>query len=105
MEKVLKALDLLRILDSEMPAQVTACFLYVASHKNCHKMAMEEYLDISTASGSRNTDWLSKKHRFGKEGLNLIEKVPDPANRRRLMLKLTDKGERLVKHLRSVLYD
>ena len=62
-------------------------------------------MDISTASGSRNTDWLSKKHRLGKEGLNLIEKIPDPTNRRRIMLRLTKKGELLLKHLRTTLYD
>jgi DNA-binding MarR family transcriptional regulator len=105
MERLLKAMDLLRMLDREMPAQVTSCFLYVASHKNCHKQAMEEYLNIKPASGSRNTDWLSEYHRFGKPGLYLIEKKQDPTNRRRAVLSLTDKGERLVKQLRSILYD
>lgn len=105
MERLLKAMDLLRILDREMPAQVTSCFLYVASHKNCHKQAMEEYLDISAASGSRNTDWLGKHHRLGKPGLELIQKESDPTNRRRAVLNLTDRGQRVVKQLRSILYD
>ena len=105
MERLLKAMDLLRILDREMPAQVTSCFLYVASHKNCHKQAMEEYLNLSAASGSRNTDWLGDKHRLGKPGLGLIEKIPDPVNRRRAVLKLTDRGERTIQKLRRILYD
>ena len=104
-ERLLKAMDLLRLMDREMPAQVISCFLYVASHKNCHKQAMEEYLEISVASGSRNSDWLSKKHRLGKAGLDLIVKEPDPSNRRRLQLTLTPKGESLIKQIRTLLYD
>jgi DNA-binding MarR family transcriptional regulator len=98
-------MDLIRLMDSEMPAQLVSCLLYIASHKDCHKQAMEEYLNISVASGSRNTDWLSKKHRLGKPGLNLITKERDPSNGRRLVLKLTNKGEQLIKQIRTTLYD
>ena len=104
-ERLLEAMDLLRLMDSEMPAQLVSCLLYIASHKNCHKQAMEDYLNISTASGSRNTDWLSNKHRLGKPGLNLIIKERDPSNGRRLVLKLTNKGEQLIKQIRSTLYE
>ena len=104
-ERLLKAMNLLRVLDREMPAQVIATFLYVASHDNCHKLAMEEDLTFSTASGSRNTDWLSKYHRLNKPGLDLISKEVDPTNRRRQILKLTPKGHELVKQLQEILYD
>lgn len=104
-ERLLKAHDLIRMMDRDMPAQVVSCLLYIASHKNCHKQAMEEYLDISVASGSRNSAWLSDKHRLGKPGLGLITREEDPTNRRRLTLKLTKKGELLIKSIRSVLYD
>ena len=104
-ERLLKAMDLIRLMDSEMPAQLVSCLLYIASHKDCHKQAMEDYLNISVASGSRNTDWLSSKHRLGKPGLNLITKERDPSNGRRLVLKLTNKGEQLIKQIRTTLYD
>ena len=105
LERLLKAMDVIRLMDGEMPAQLVSCLLYIASHKNCHKQAMEDYLNISTASGSRNTDWLSNKHRLGKPGLNLITKERDPSNGRRLVLKLTNKGEQLIKQIRTTLYD
>ena len=104
-ERVLNAMEEIRLLDDKMPAQVTSCLLYIASHKDCHKQALEFALGISVAGASRCTDWLSKYHRLGKPGLDLISKSQDPTNRRRVMLSLTPKGVRFVERLRSILYD
>lgn len=104
-ERLLKVMEAFRILDREMPASVVACFLYVASHNECHKQALEEDLVMKTSSGSRNTDWLSKYHRLNKPGLNLIIKEADPFNRRRQTLRLSPKGEQLVKLIEDLLYD
>ncbi len=79
--------------------------LYVASHDRCHKGALEEDLNISIASSSRNTDWLSKDHRLNKPGLDLIRKSLDDSNRRRQVLSLTKKGEDLVKQIKTILYE
>jgi len=103
-ERLLKVIEALRILDREMPAQVLATFFYVASHNNCHKQALEEDLSFTTASSSRNTDWLSKIHRLNKPGLDLIIKEVDPANKRRQTLRLSPKGEQLVKLIEDLLY-
>ncbi|MBM4179647.1 MAG: winged helix-turn-helix transcriptional regulator [Ignavibacteria bacterium] len=104
-ERLLKVMEAFRLLDREMPASLTSCFLYVASHDNCHKQALEEDLVMKTSSTSRNTDWLSKYHRLKKPGLHLITKEADPANRRRQVLKLSPKGEQLVKLIEELLYD
>lgn len=103
-ERLLKVINQLRLLDREIPAQVVATFFYVASHDNCHKQAMEEDLCLTTASGSRNTDWLSKYHRLNKPGLDLIIKEADPADRRRQLLRLSPKGEQLVQLIEDLLY-
>lgn len=103
-ERLLKVINAIRVLDREMPGQVLATFLYVASHDDCHKPAMEQDLNFTTASGSRNTDWLSKYHRLGKPGLDLIVKEPDPTNRRRTTLRLTPKGKQLIHHIKELLY-
>lgn len=60
---------------------------------------------MKTSSSSRNTDWLSKYHRLNKPGLNLIIKEADPFNRRRQQLRLSPKGEQLVKLIEELLYD
>ena len=46
-------------MNREIPGQLVSCFLYIASHDGCHKQAMEEALNLTTASASRNTDWLA----------------------------------------------
>lgn len=87
-----------------MPAQVLSCFFYVASHNPCHKQALEEDLGFTTASASRNIDWLTDRHRLKKPGLGLVNKYYDPSNKRRLLVSLTPKGEALIKHLKDTLY-
>lgn len=104
-EKVLNLINALRDLDDEIPAQCIATLFYIASHNQCHKQALEEDLGFTTASGSRNTDRLSKHHRLNKPGLDLIVKEPDPGNRRRLQLTLTPKGQVFIDQLLSVIYD
>ena len=102
--KLLHAFDLLRTLDREIPGQVVSAFFYVASHNPCHKQALEEDLGFETSSGSRTTSWLSDYHRLGKPGLGLIEKYKDPSNWRRILLKLTPKGEALAEQMKELIY-
>tara|TARA_R100001460_G_scaffold39525_5_gene74346 strand:+ start:1760 stop:2128 length:369 start_codon:yes stop_codon:yes gene_type:complete len=106
--KLYEVINILREYDREMPAQLLSTLLYIASHKDCHKQALEdpnEGLGLSTAAASRCTDWLSHKHWVGKQGLGLIIKEADPCNRRRLQLRLTKKGEVLVARIKRILYD
>ena len=102
--KLAQAIEHFRTYDKEIPAQVIATFLYVASHDDCLKSDLEKELMFSTASGSRNTDWLSDFHRLNKAGLGLITKQRDPLNRRRHLLKLSPKGRILAKQLKQILY-
>jgi len=104
MAKLAKAIEHFRTFDKEIPAQVIATFLYVASHDDCSKVDLEKALAFSTASGSRNTDYLSDFHRLNKAGLGLIAKYRDQTNRRRQILKLSPKGRILVKQLKDILY-
>jgi len=75
------------------------CFLYVCSDDECHKAQMEHVLGLSTASGSRNTDYLCSQNRYKTAGLNLITKEADPFNRRRIQLRLTPLGVRIKNEL------
>ena len=105
MNHLFEVMKKIRFLDWEIPAQTIATLFYIASHEGCHKQALEDALECSPASGSRNTDWLSKNHRLGKPGLDLITKEVDPDNKRRLILKLTPKGKAFVKEIKSTLYE
>ena len=102
--RMLQGFELLRLMDREIPGQLVSAFLYIASHNPCHKQALEEDLDLKTSSASRLTDWLSDYHRLGKPGLGLIVKYKDPSNFRRIIVKLTPKGELLAKQMKEFLY-
>ena len=107
MEKLLKAMELFRSHDPEMPAQVISVFLYIASHDDCSKVQLQdkyEGLNMPSASASRNTDWLSHKHRLGKKGLNLVIKYRDKTDLRKQVMKLSTQGRLLVSQLRDILY-
>ena len=104
MQKLAQAVELFRTHDKEIPAQVIATFLYVASHDDCAKVDLEKALAFSSASGSRNTDWLSEFHRLNKAGLGLLIKYRDPTNRRKQIVKLSPKGRILVQQLKTILY-
>ena len=94
--KLLLFNEKLRELDREVPGQVVAPLLYIASRNNCHKIAIEEDLEFSTASISRNIQRL--------EGFGLVEKYQEEGSRR-LLCKLTAKGKVFTDQLLSIIYD
>ena len=49
MAKLAQAIEHFRTLDKEIPAQVIATFLYVASHDDCSKVDLEKALRLSQA--------------------------------------------------------
>ena len=105
-DSVVRLVDILqefRKLDYEMPAQVILCFVFVASHNPCHSEVLCHELGPTRAAVSRNTDWLSEKHRLKKPGLGLIKKEVDVSNRRRMILSLTTKGKLMLKSIRDKL--
>jgi DNA-binding MarR family transcriptional regulator len=105
MLRILTIIESLRVLDVEMPAQVIASFLYVASCDNgCTTAEMQEDLGLTSASTSRNSDWLTGMHRSNpKRGLNLITKEIYAPNKRLRFLRLTAEGRKLAKQLSTQL--
>ena len=114
-ERLLKVYNLFRLWDREIPAQVLATLFYIGSHNDCHKTALEEDLNFTTASSSRNTDKLSKDHRFNgkldkngkpivKAGYDLIVKETEEVSPYRQRLKLSQKGEDLMNQIKQILY-
>ena len=102
--RLLKVYNLFRLWDREMPAQVLATLFYIGSHNDCHKTALEIDLNFTTASSSRNTDKLSKVHRLGKAGYDLIVKETEEVSPYRQRLKLSKKGEDLMNQIKQILY-
>ena len=63
-DRLVQVFKQLRLQKREMSAQELATLFYIGSHNDCHKTALEEDLNFTTASSSRNTDKLSKDHRL-----------------------------------------
>ena len=101
---LLEVIEEIRVRDPEMTAAVLSIFLYVATHDDCHKQAIEEDLEISTSNCSRAADWLLDKKTLRKPGLGLITKELDPSNKRRVMFSLTQQGRHLANRLKTSLY-
>ena len=101
MLRLLSVIETLRVLDVEMPAQVIACFLYIASFPDgCTTAEMQEKLGLTAASMSRNTTWLTGQHRSNpNRGLNLITKEVYEPNKRLRILRLTSQGRALALRL------
>ena len=107
MTRVLHAWELLRTQHREMPAQVVTVLFYIASHNPCHKQAIEEDQELTTASCSRCIAFLTDgpiRPGVKTRGLGLVKKYTDPGNHRRFMCKLTPEGERVI-HLFKTLLD
>ena len=90
--------------DSKFPINAALTLLYVASNEPCLKRDMELALGFSTATGSRNTDYLSKINRLRTPGLDFINKVDDPDDRRQTVLTLTPKGKEFIQQLEDSAY-
>ena len=78
--------------------------IFPGSGKTPASMLLFQMCDMTGASVSRNTDWLSKNHRLNKPGLDLIVKERDPSDMRRQILKLTAKGSDIHNKILSILY-
>lgn len=93
---LMKALTVLRGEDEQMQMQTAQVFIAIAMQPGITAQKVGESVGISQSSVSRNTAALGEWHRFGKPGLNLIEAVPDPRERRRKIHFLTIKGRRMA---------
>ena len=100
-----ESFELLRLLDTEMPAQLVTTFFFIAAHGPVDTVTIANSLNLKRSSCSRNTDWLSANHRLpNKAGLGLIIKEDHPTNWRTRLCRLSPKGESLIKQIKEKLY-
>ncbi|HIB3356465.1 TPA: winged helix-turn-helix transcriptional regulator [Pseudomonas aeruginosa] len=99
-EEVLKRF---RDFDQEMQMQTAQTFIAVAMQPGITMKELSEKVGISQASCSRNVSALSRVHRLNKPGMDLVVAAEDPMERRRKVVKLTPKGQRLAETLSQVI--
>lgn len=89
----------LREVEKDMPMSMAAIFAWVALNEGRTQVEMRQDLVMPSATSSRNLAALSKVHRLGKPGHDLVEWSENPADRRAKLLYLTKTGKALVEKL------
>lgn len=98
-----RVIRMLRTLSPDMPMQQADVLLTVATRPGLTMNDIAVATGLSQSSISRNVAAMSKFHRLGKPGLNLVEAVIDPREPRRRLVFLTSQGKIFVtKLLRQV---
>jgi DNA-binding MarR family transcriptional regulator len=92
-----------RDFDQEMQMQTAQTFIAVAMQPGITMKELSEKVGISQASCSRNVSALSRVHRLNKPGMDLVVAAEDPMERRRKVVKLTPKGQRLAESLTQLI--
>lgn len=99
---VTKVMAAFRALDPDLPIQYALSFLTIAENEGLSIGELAERLGIAQSSASRNVAALSRWHSFGKAGLDLVQAVEDPSERRRKVVTLTDRGRAFLDTLASI---
>ena len=94
-----------RILDQEMQAQTMLAFPYIAERERVgietRVLDVGEFLDVTSASATRNVQALSRMARHEKPGHDLVVLNENPLKRTEKLIKLTEKGRHFLKMLES----
>lgn len=102
-DRLMRALEVFRELDPDMPIQYALSFLTLARNPGLSIRDLSERLGIAQSSASRNVAALSEWHSFRKPGHDLIQAKEDPRERRRKIVTPTRKGVALLARLESIM--
>ena len=101
------ALDYLRRLDSEMPIQYAVSFLNIALHEDKEEglavQDLESLVGLSQSATSRNVQALSKWFKPKVPGHDLVESFENPMDRRKKIVRLTQKGQHMISGISKLL--
>ena len=90
--RLVSLIEEFRKLDTEMQAQQMIIFLSVMGKPDMTMSELEDIVGLSGAAVSRNVAALSKVHRKGRPGHDLIVAYEDPEDRRFKRVRPTHKG-------------
>ena len=101
--RLMAVIEIARAEDPVMPIQMLQTLLAVARQPGITMQELGEILGTSQASCSRNVAALGKWHKFGEPGLDLVDAIEDPVERRRKIIFLTPKGRARVQEVLSAM--
>ncbi|MDE9449273.1 winged helix-turn-helix transcriptional regulator [Aliiroseovarius sp. Z3] len=96
---IYQIMSTLRVLDADMNMNQVVCLCWIALNEGRTQVELRQELGMASSTSSRSLAALSKMHRLGKPGLDLIEWVENPDDRRAKLLFLTTRGRHLMGEL------
>jgi DNA-binding MarR family transcriptional regulator len=103
MKRGLTLFDEIRNLDPEMQAQTITIFLHVVTKPGIAMRELEKLTGLPSSSISRNVAAMTKTHRRGRLGLDILISKESPEDRRSKLVFMTPKGRRIAKRLVEIL--
>ena len=101
--RLVGAIEEFRKFDPEMQLQTVLTFIHVAIFPGLTMKELSSRVGVAQSSTSRNVASLSKQKKFDKAGHALVIAEEDPRERRRKLVRLTPRGERVAATLREYL--
>lgn len=102
--RVIKQIQVTRDVEENFTPQMYQLLMEIAVQPGITMQNLMERTGLALSSVSRNLMALGEWHRFGKPGLNFVETVEDPQERRRKIAFLTPQGRKFVESSLDALY-
>ena len=103
LDRLAAGLQVLGSLDPQaLPLHHAQVFVFVATKGSVTYREIEDHFGISNASASRTINSLGETSGHRKQPLGLVVSYPDPEDGRRLRVRLTKRGEQLLRTLQSI---
>ncbi|GGX91321.1 hypothetical protein GCM10007160_18530 [Litchfieldella qijiaojingensis] len=99
MMRVCQILEEFRQIYPDMQTQTAVFFVTIAMNPGITMKELMERTGTVQSTCSRNVSLLSEWLKHNKPGYGLVQAMEDPVERRRKIVKLTPKGERLAAQL------
>ena len=93
---MVETVDFITALDPNMTLQTWQALLLICIEDVSSVAELKERLQVSMSTASRIVAYLSDTGSRGKTGLGLIETATDPLDRRRLVLRVSETGDKLI---------
>ena len=104
LEQAIVLLEEFRKYDADMPIQRAVVFLVIANSPRITMEKIAKTLNIGNSSVSRNVSALSHWGWGKQPGLDWVSTEDDPEERRRKIIELTPKGQRVLTALLDILH-
>jgi DNA-binding MarR family transcriptional regulator len=102
LDQLARALNAFALLDPAVfQLHHAQLFVEVARRGRCTYAELEKELNLTNGSVSRSVTALCEVNRNGERGYHLLETYKDPDEPRRYQVRLSTKGQKLLKQLLS----